>query len=123
MGEDKITKELLESYIGRLADKIDAQSANSNLQMQNLRESFDLKLDNLELKVDQTLEQATRTNGRVTVLETKPHPIANCPQAVSIKQLSEDVAAIKTERKFLAKVAAFTAAAITLIISVLKIFF
>ena len=115
----EITKELLDSYINRLADKIDTQSNTFNIQMKAMNDNFDLKLEIIDGKVDQTLEQAQKTNGRVTLLETKPHPIANCPQATVISKLKDDMLATETERKFTMKMAAAIATVIGIVISAL----
>jgi hypothetical protein len=101
-----------------LTDVLAGYAAKQEGQYENLS----LKIDNLDYKVEQIQIQTTKTNGRVTALETKPHPIANCPQATIIDQLYDDVATIKTERKFTIKVAAFVAAAITALTSFLKFF-
>lgn len=108
---DEVREMLTDILAGHMA-KQDGQYANLNLRM-----------DNQDYKIEQILEQALKTNGRVTSMETKPHPVANCPQAALIKTMSDDVAAIKTERKLVAKISAGVAAAITLVISAIKLFF
>jgi len=101
-----------------LTDVLAGHMAKQDGQYENLN----LKIDNLDYKVEQIQIQTTKTNGRVTALETKPHTMDNCKQASVIDALSDDVTKIKTERKFTIKVAAFVAAAITALTSFLKFF-
>jgi hypothetical protein len=105
---DEVREMLTDILAGHMA-KQDGQYANLNLRM-----------DNQDYKIEQILEQALKTNGRVTNMETKPHPVANCPQAAVIKGLAEDVTSMKAEKKFLVRTAAFVAAAIAAATSILK---
>jgi hypothetical protein len=100
MSTEPITKDYFDAVITSLNGKID-----------HLRETVELKLDRIE-------EQTTRTNGRVTVLETKPHKIENCPQAELIGRLRDDMISNTAERKFTMKVAGAIATVISIIIGI-----
>jgi hypothetical protein len=119
MSDETITKGMLDSAVSLIMAKMEANHSNTTLRLDNLEDNFDLKLKGLDFKVDKIQEQTTRTNGRVTNLETKPHPIANCPQAELIAKLRDDMVENTAERKFTMKMAAAIATVIGIVISAL----
>jgi hypothetical protein len=72
--------------------------------------------------VNLKLEEIGKLGQRVTDLETKPHPIEICAQSQTIKELRDNMVTVKAERKFIGKVGAIGAAAITIILTILKFF-
>lgn len=75
----------------------------------------------VNLKLEKIQEQTTKTNGRVTALETQPHPIANCPHGKLIDDLKTDMISSAAERKYSRRVSAFVATVIATIISLLAL--
>ena len=72
--------------------------------------------------VNLKLEEIGKLGSRVTDLETKPHSIEVCGQAATIKELHDNMITVKAERRFIGKVGAIGAAAITIILTILKFF-
>jgi hypothetical protein len=85
-----------------LETKFEGLAKHINAQFENTHE----KLDILEKKTDRIEIQTTRTNGRVTKLETEvhselPHTIDDCPQKKIIEEIHDIVItneAIKTQK-------------------------
>jgi hypothetical protein len=72
--------------------------------------------------VNLKLEEIGKLSIRVTDLETKPHPIEVCSQAATVKELRDNMVTVRAERKFIGKVGAIGAAAITIILTIIKFF-
>jgi hypothetical protein len=101
---DKFEKEYMRQM---MTDVIDIHAAN-------VRGEFAV--------VNLKLEEIGKLAVRVTDLETKPHPVETCPYSTDIKDLRDNMISAKTERKFIGKVAGVAVAAITVLLTILKLF-
>ena len=72
--------------------------------------------------VNLKLEDIGKLSDRVRDLETKPHPVENCAQAATIKELHDNMITVKAERKFIGKVGAIAVGVITVILTIIKLF-
>lgn len=73
--------------------------------------------------VNLNLEGIEKLAQRVSDLETKPHPIEICSQAITIKELRDNMVTVRAERRYIGKMGAISAAAITIILTIIKVFF
>lgn len=110
----EITKEYLDAKLDALFQKLESNHENTNLQLKGFDEKVTLRLDKIQ-------EQVTRTNGRVTVLEEKPHRVENCPQAEVITKLRDDMIANTAERKYVAKLSGMIATIVSIIVGVVTL--
>ena len=73
--------------------------------------------------VNLKLEEIGKLASRVTDLETKPHAVETCPYGTDLKDLRDNMVSVKAERKFMIRAGSIIAAAITVGLTIIKLFF